>query len=201
MLLCTATLSQDALAQKGEDPFAEPPAAKAEERPKPGLDKAQADKADEPKADNDKNAPKEAAQKKDGEPPAEMPAEPKPGPAAPQAPAQAPPKARPLPAQIQMRGVAAPAVRRGANGRGGEGGEDEPVFFPADRTTLQRLSKAQELLEQQRFGESVRLLGDILEGPEDYFFQPKRDEASSSELEIGSAAPDRRTAARGLEFV
>jgi outer membrane protein assembly factor BamB len=87
-----------------------------------------------------------------------------------------PPQARPLPGQLQMRGLQFNGrVRVGIN-RTAEAGEDEPVFFPADRATLQRLSKAQELLEEKRFGEAARLLGDILEGPEDFFFQPKRDE-------------------------
>ena len=91
---------------------------------------------------------------------------------------KAQPQARPLPAQIQMRG-GAPMNRRLGIRIGGvvtDAGDDEPIFFPADRTTLQRLSKAQELLELKRFGEAVRLLGDILDGPEDFFFQPKRDE-------------------------
>jgi outer membrane protein assembly factor BamB/predicted negative regulator of RcsB-dependent stress response len=90
---------------------------------------------------------------------------------------KAQPQARPLPAQIQMRG-GVPIIRRGGIRIGGtaDAGDDEPIFFPADRATLQRLSKAQELLEQSRFAEAVRLLGDILDGPEDFFFQPKRDE-------------------------
>ncbi|MBI2825661.1 MAG: PQQ-binding-like beta-propeller repeat protein [Planctomycetia bacterium] len=92
-----------------------------------------------------------------------------------QAPAKEAPKPRPLPAQIQIRGAALPAVLRRAGNRTGEGDVD-PVFFPADRATMQRLSKAQELLEQKRYGEAVRLLGDILEGPEDFFFQPNREE-------------------------
>ncbi|MBN2021443.1 MAG: PQQ-binding-like beta-propeller repeat protein [Pirellulales bacterium] len=49
---------------------------------------------------------------------------------------------------------------------------DNPVFAQADRTILQHLHHAQTLLEEKRFGEAVRLLGTILEGPEDYFYQP-----------------------------
>jgi len=75
-----------------------------------------------------------------------------------------------------MRGIAIPAIRRVGVARNAQDNDADPVFFPTDRATMQRLSKAQELLEQKRFGEAVRLLGDILEGPEDYFFQPKRDE-------------------------
>jgi len=91
-------------------------------------------------------------------------------------------QAVPLPGQIQMRGrlqiapnaaaLRAAMVRRSPDG----GGETEAVFFPADRATMQRLSKAKELLDEKRFGEGVRLLGEILEGPEDFFFQPKKDE-------------------------
>ncbi|HVU86931.1 MAG TPA: PQQ-binding-like beta-propeller repeat protein [Pirellulales bacterium] len=87
-----------------------------------------------------------------------------------------PPKVRPLPGQLQMRGGAVPLIRgRIAIGRP-DAVDDDPIFFPADRATLQRLSKAEELLKEKRFGEAVRLLGDILEAPEDFFFQPKRDE-------------------------
>ena len=51
----------------------------------------------------------------------------------------------------------------------------ESVFYPPDRATMQRFSQARELLEEKRYGEAVRLLGDILELPEDGFFQPDRD--------------------------
>ncbi len=50
----------------------------------------------------------------------------------------------------------------------------ENVFLPADRTILQRLTKALALIERSRFGEAVRYLGGILETPEDYFFQPDK---------------------------
>jgi len=48
------------------------------------------------------------------------------------------------------------------------------VFLPADRIVLRRLSRARELLKQDRYGEAVRYLGAILDGPEDYFFQPDK---------------------------
>ena len=51
----------------------------------------------------------------------------------------------------------------------------ESVFYPPDRATMQRFSTAKELLQEQRFGEASRLLGGILEVPEDYFFQPDRE--------------------------
>ncbi len=53
----------------------------------------------------------------------------------------------------------------------------ENVFLPADRHTLQKLADARKLLAEGRFGEAVRYLGDILEGPEDFFFQPEKNSA------------------------
>ena len=114
-------------------------------------------------------------------------------PAPPQAKPIQPPPLRALPGQIQMRGQ----LRRGLPNSGGEV-SDDPVFFPADRATLQRLAKAQELLEEKRYGETVRLLGDLLDGPEDYFFQPKRDEPihrslkSEAQRLIGELPPEGR---------
>ena len=53
---------------------------------------------------------------------------------------------------------------------------DDPsdnIFLPPDRRTLQKLSQAKELIAKGRYGEAVENLGAILEGPEDYFFQPQ----------------------------
>ena len=50
------------------------------------------------------------------------------------------------------------------------------VFLPPDRRTLQRLSQAKELIAKGRYGEAVRNLGTILDGPEDYFFQPQQNQ-------------------------
>ena len=50
------------------------------------------------------------------------------------------------------------------------------VFLWAERSTLQRLSNAKELLQQGRYGEAVRYLGAILESPEDHFVQPSGDQ-------------------------
>jgi outer membrane protein assembly factor BamB len=57
-----------------------------------------------------------------------------------------------------------------------DGGEQadqlaDNVFLWAERSTLQRLSNARELLDSGRYGEAVRYLGAILESPEDYFVQ------------------------------
>ncbi len=46
------------------------------------------------------------------------------------------------------------------------------VFLPPDRTAKRRLEAAGELLEQERYGEAVRLLGGLLANPEDYFYRP-----------------------------
>lgn len=49
------------------------------------------------------------------------------------------------------------------------------VFVPADRTVLRLLDRARLLLQQERYAESVRCLGAILDSPEDYFFQPDQN--------------------------
>jgi len=46
------------------------------------------------------------------------------------------------------------------------------VFVPPDRATLRLLGRARLLLQQQRYAEAVRCLGEILESPEDYFYRP-----------------------------
>ncbi len=53
---------------------------------------------------------------------------------------------------------------------------EETVFFPTDRPLMQRLATAETLIADRRWGEAVRLLGSVLEAPEDYFFQPDRKE-------------------------
>jgi outer membrane protein assembly factor BamB len=55
--------------------------------------------------------------------------------------------------------------------RGAATDGDDNVFFPADRTSLQRLAKAEELLADQRFDEAIRFLDEILQAPEDFFFR------------------------------
>ncbi len=47
------------------------------------------------------------------------------------------------------------------------------VFGQADRSLLQLLAKARQLLDQQRYAEAVRCLGTILDTPED-FFKPEQ---------------------------
>ncbi len=57
--------------------------------------------------------------------------------------------------------------------------DDDPgipnVFVRPDRTTLRWLLGAQQLVEEGKYGEAVRLLDAIVEAPEDYLFQPDRD--------------------------
>ncbi|MBI3840169.1 MAG: PQQ-binding-like beta-propeller repeat protein, partial [Planctomycetia bacterium] len=50
------------------------------------------------------------------------------------------------------------------------------VFLPPDRGAKRRLELAQQMLDENRFGEAVRLLGSLLENPEDYFFKPNPEQ-------------------------
>ena len=68
----------------------------------------------------------------------------------------------------------APAQKDGKAESGADEDTADNVFLPAERLTLQRLSKSRELLEEGRYGEAVRCLGAILDGPEDFFFQPDK---------------------------
>jgi outer membrane protein assembly factor BamB len=56
-------------------------------------------------------------------------------------------------------------------------GEQVPdnVFIRPDRGLLLQLSTAQALLKDQRYADAIESLDRILEGPEDYFFQPDKD--------------------------
>ncbi len=45
------------------------------------------------------------------------------------------------------------------------------VFLPPDRAAKRRLEAAQELLDKERYGEAVRLLGSLLGNPEDFFYR------------------------------
>ncbi|HEY1784184.1 MAG TPA: PQQ-binding-like beta-propeller repeat protein, partial [Pirellulales bacterium] len=66
--------------------------------------------------------------------------------------------------------------RRMGRGPARPGREDEVVdgvFLPPDRTAKKRLESAEEMIGQRRYGESVRYLGFLLEGSEDFFFRPE----------------------------
>ena len=77
----------------------------------------------------------------------------------------------------------------------------EKVFISPDRATLKKLAESRKLLAEGRFGEAVRNLDAILEGPEDYFFEPDKNSGKSRGSEGGSAAIDRPDAARGARTV
>jgi outer membrane protein assembly factor BamB len=60
---------------------------------------------------------------------------------------------------------------------------DENVFVRADRLTLQKLTDAKKLLAEDRLGEAVRYLGEILESAEeDYFLPPDKASAVGRSL-------------------
>jgi len=64
--------------------------------------------------------------------------------------------------------------RAGAAEKAGEEVDDFGGRFRTDRTSNQRLGKAQELMEDERWAESIGFLESILEQDEDFWFQPER---------------------------
>ncbi|MBN1393634.1 MAG: PQQ-binding-like beta-propeller repeat protein [Pirellulales bacterium] len=58
-----------------------------------------------------------------------------------------------------------------AAGRPASEDDFESMFRPAPRSTLRTLSQARLLIEEGRYGEAVRLLGEILDEPDDYFYR------------------------------
>lgn len=91
-------------------------------------------------------------------------------------PAAAPPKPLPPPARVQViqpgNGRLQLFAQLPQNVRMQPSDRAPSVFYPPDRTILQRLARSRELLDERRYAEAVQLLGTILEGPEDYFFRP-----------------------------
>ena len=80
-----------------------------------------------------------------------------------------------IPPGIRIRAVPpGGAIRNAAQVRDDELGL-EGVFLPPDRQAKRRLEVAGELIGEERFGEAVRLLGSLLESPEDFFFKPDAD--------------------------
>src|SRR3990172_1591466 len=78
-----------------------------------------------------------------------------------------------------------PTVQAGAAAPVDDDGDAKPddqaaagqnVFTPPDRATLRLLTKARELIDQDRAAEAVRCLGAIFESPQDYFFHPDRSD-------------------------
>ncbi len=86
----------------------------------------------------------------------------------------------PLPAARAQRGAARQAQARARNPLADARGDDElaldGVFLPPDRGAKRRLEMSQQLLDDRRFGEAVRLLGALLENSEDFFFKPHADQ-------------------------
>jgi len=77
---------------------------------------------------------------------------------------------------IQIRGQ---GIRFGVAPDGAPVGQQPPTnLFPLpDRQQLRRLAQAKALIDEGRFADAVRVLGAILEGPEDYFFRPDKEGA------------------------
>ncbi|NQT13932.1 MAG: PQQ-binding-like beta-propeller repeat protein, partial [Planctomycetes bacterium] len=78
-------------------------------------------------------------------------------------------------------------------------GEGQNVFAPPDRATLRLLSKAQQLIEQDRHAEAVRLLGAIFDSPQDYFFYPEKDGSPPRSLKSEAQRLLGRVSRRGRE--
>jgi outer membrane protein assembly factor BamB len=89
--------------------------------------------------------------------------------------AQAP---QPAPVQLAQQRPAIRGVPRtpGPDARGDDELSLDGVFLPPDRTAKRRLDTAQQMLEDRRFGEGVRLLGSLLENAEDFFFKPNPEQ-------------------------
>jgi outer membrane protein assembly factor BamB len=106
------------------------------------------------------------------------------------------PAAGQLQPQVKKRPIQiAPAMGiqvRPAAGDEGENGEKKPedtvgtVFQQPDRKALKALSNARFLLDQNRPTEAIGFLQSILDGPEDFFFQP--DDNSQVRLSLKGEA-------------
>ncbi len=78
--------------------------------------------------------------------------------------------------QVVVRRQAVPGRLPPANDAG------ENVFLRPDRELLKKLSESRKLLATGRFGEAVRNLDAILEGPEDFFIEPEKNSGRSCGL-------------------
>ena len=67
-------------------------------------------------------------------------------------------------------------------------GERQNVFAPPDRATLRLLSKAQQLMAQDRHAEAVRLLGAIFRESSGLLLLPGQRRLASTQPQVGSAA-------------
>jgi len=101
-------------------------------------------------------------------------------------------------AQIIVNGHA--VVQTGEEQARIDGELAENVFLPAERLVLQRLSQAGELSRQARYAEAARYLGVILNGPEDYFFQPDKNEPIHRSLKSEARRLIAEMPKKGREF-
>jgi outer membrane protein assembly factor BamB len=91
--------------------------------------------------------------------------------------AQAPQGAAPgIQLAQQQRRPGGPRIRAVNTAQSDDEVSLDGVFLPPDRTAKRRLETAQQLLDDRRFGESVRLLGSLLENSEDFFFKPNPEQ-------------------------
>jgi outer membrane protein assembly factor BamB len=81
---------------------------------------------------------------------------------------------------VPGRGVV--AARKTPGGKSADDDAVDSVFLPPNRETLKKLSQSRKLLAEGRFGEAVRDLDAILEGPEDFFIEPDRNSGKSRGL-------------------
>lgn len=103
-------------------------------------------------------------------------------------------------AQVQVR------AQRGARGSDGPGEDvEDAAAFLTDRETLRKMTRAEELLTEQRFSEAVLYLGSILDGGEDYFYRPQQDSTNYRSvkvraLELIGSMPEEGRAAYELQY-
>ncbi|MGD9127221.1 MAG: PQQ-binding-like beta-propeller repeat protein, partial [Planctomycetia bacterium] len=83
--------------------------------------------------------------------------------------------------QIQIQGNL--VIRNGVPDKEEDSGGSTAILPQPDRETLQRLKDAKILIEKERFGEAVRILGDILSSSDDSFF-PMEDDSEEGDRKI-----------------
>jgi outer membrane protein assembly factor BamB len=82
---------------------------------------------------------------------------------------------------VAPRAVVTPGHKAPGKQRGDDEAGDN-VFLQPDRQLLKKLSQSRKLLAEGRFGEAVRDLDAILEGPEDFFIEPDKNSGKSRGL-------------------
>ncbi len=74
------------------------------------------------------------------------------------------------------------------------------IFAPPDRTTLRLLTRAEQLLQRERYAEAVRCLGAIFDSPQDYFFYPNDPSAGPRSLKAEAQRLLGQMSRRGREL-